>query len=103
MMGKVTILLLFFSISLFSQGKETSSFLDLNYFYGTILRHNKDIAHLVKGHPEGLLLSYNRKTFGDKRWQQAYNYPDWGFSFLYQEIYYFGLGVGFHTVPIHST
>ena len=83
MMGKVTILLLFFSISLFSQGKETSSFLGLNYFYGTILRHNKDIAHLVKGHPEGLLLSYNRKTFGDKRWQQAYNYPDWGFSFLY--------------------
>jgi hypothetical protein len=83
MSGKL-IILLFFSIALFGQDKETSSFVDVNYFYGTILRHNKDISHLVKGHPEGLILSYNRKTFGDKRWQQTYNYPDWGFSFLYQ-------------------
>jgi len=85
MSGKLIILLLFISYSLFSQkSDETSSFLDVNYFYGTILRHNKDISHLVKGHPEGLILSYNLKTFGDKQWQQAYNYPDWGFSFLYQ-------------------
>ena len=85
MSGKLIILLFFISCSLFSQkSDETSSFLDVNYFYGTILRHNKDISHLVKGHPEGLILSYNRKTFGDKRWQQAYNHPDWGFSFLYQ-------------------
>ena len=84
-MSNKLILLLLFSVTLFAQDKkESSSFLDVNYFYGTILRHNKDIAHLVKGHPEGMLISYNRKTFGDKRWQQAYNYPDWGFSFLYQ-------------------
>lgn len=74
-----------FSAACFSQeDKATSHFVDVNYFYGTILRHNKDISHLVKNHPEGLLISYNRRTFGDSRWQQVYNYPDWGFSFLYQ-------------------
>ena len=73
------------SVALFSQeNKETSHFVDVNYFYGTILRHNKDISHLVKNHPDGLIISYNRRTFGNSRWQQVYNYPDWGFSFLYQ-------------------
>jgi len=56
--------------------------IDANYFYGSILRHNKDISHLITEHPKGLIISYNRKTFGDKRWQRAYNYPDWGVSFI---------------------
>lgn len=69
---------------LFSQEIDRHTYtLDVNYFYGSILVHNKDIAHLVKKHPEGFMLSYNRKTFGDKRWQQEYNYPDWGFSTLF--------------------
>ena len=85
MPSKVLLILLFVTGFAFSQeNKNTSYFVDANYFYGTILRHNKDISHLIRGHPEGILLSYNRKTFGTKRWQQAYNYPDWGFSFLYQ-------------------
>lgn len=81
---RALLFILFFSCSLFAQKSDgDSSFLDINYFYGSILRHNKDISHLIKGHPDGLIVSYNRQTFGDKRWQQAYNYPDWGFSFIY--------------------
>ena len=77
---------LFSSLLLYSQEEKPSSFfVDANYFYGTILRHNKDISHLVTNHPEGLILSYNRKTFGYKRWEQEYNYPDFGFSFLLQD------------------
>ena len=34
--------------------------------------------------PEGMLVSLNRKTFGNKPWQVLYNYPDYGFSFQYQ-------------------
>nr|WP_317194694.1 acyloxyacyl hydrolase [Aequorivita echinoideorum] len=58
--------------------------MDANYFYGTILRHNKDISHLIKEHPDGFILGFNHKTFGTERWHQEYNYPDWGFSMVHQ-------------------
>lgn len=61
-----------------------SAFVEANYFYGSILEHNKDVAHLITGHPEGFILSYNRRSFGEKPWQALYNYPDFGFSFVYQ-------------------
>jgi hypothetical protein len=60
--------------------------LDANFFYGTILEHNPDISHLITGHPTGLILSYNKKTYGFKPWESRYNYPDWGFSFVYQDM-----------------
>lgn len=60
--------------------------LDVNYFYGTILEHNPGIAHLITDHPTGLILSYNKKTYGFRPWESRYNYPDWGFSFTYQDM-----------------
>lgn len=60
--------------------------IDANVFYGSILIHNKDISHLVTGHPTGVILSYNRKTYGLNAWERRYNYPDWGFSFAYQDM-----------------
>ena len=61
------ILFLFVPLYLFSQ-EETSSgfFMGANYFYGTIVRHNKDIAHLVTDHPQGFILGNNKKTFGSR-------------------------------------
>ena len=61
--------------------------IDANFFYGTILQHNKDISHLITGHPTGAILSYNRKTYGFKDWEARYNYPDYGFSFVYQNLH----------------
>jgi len=60
--------------------------LEINYFYGNILEHNKDIGHLITGHPSGLILSYNRKNYGEKEWQKHFNFPDYGVSFLYQDM-----------------
>lgn len=60
--------------------------LDVNTFYGTILEHNPDISHLITDHPTGMILAYNRKTYGFKPWESRYNYPDWGFSFVYQDM-----------------
>ncbi len=60
--------------------------LDANFYYGTILEHNPDISHLITGHPNGVILSYSRKTFGHASWESRYNYPDWGFSFVYQNM-----------------
>ena len=70
----------------FSQEKQTKSYFEANYFIGNIALHNNDILHLIKGHPEGVILSWNKKTFGEKDWEQRYGYPDWGVSFAYQDL-----------------
>lgn len=79
------ILCCFFAFS-FSQEKQTNSTIDVNYFTGNIALHNDDILHLITGHPEGVIVSWNKKTFGDNLWEQRYNYPDYGASFSYQNL-----------------
>ncbi|OAB76031.1 acyloxyacyl hydrolase [Cochleicola gelatinilyticus] len=85
------ILLLFLGTcctSLWAQeGVEKKPFsLEADYFYGSILEHNPDIAHLITGHPSGVMLTYNRKTYGFNEWERRYRYPDWGFTFMYQDM-----------------
>ncbi|MFD1160867.1 acyloxyacyl hydrolase [Hwangdonia seohaensis] len=70
----------------FSQDKTHTSYIDLSYFKGNIALHNNDILHLIKGHPEGYILSWNKKTYGFNEWEQRYNYPDYGVSFAYQNL-----------------
>ena len=84
MRGKICFFIGVFVFSfLHAQESDTDDYsIDASYFYGSILRHNKDISHLITEHPQGFILSYNKKTFGNKRWQRAYNYPDWGVSFI---------------------
>lgn len=76
--------------------------LEANYFYGSILRHNKDISSLITGHPEGIILSYNRKTYGLKEWERLYNYPDWGFTFAYQDLKNENLGETYNVLAHYS-
>ncbi|HLV13758.1 MAG TPA: acyloxyacyl hydrolase [Xanthomarina sp.] len=82
----ITYLLCFCFGLVFSQEKKTNSYFDVNYFSGNIALHNNDILHLIKGHPEGVILSWNKKTFGNEDWEQRYGYPDWGASFAYQDM-----------------
>lgn len=70
----------------FSQTQQATYFIDVNYFKGNIALHNNDILHLIKGHPEGIIISWNKKTFGKQDWEQRYNYPDYGVSFAYQNL-----------------
>ncbi len=60
--------------------------LDAGYFYGSIIEHNPHISHLITGHPHGLILSFNQKTYGLDSWEAEYNYPDVGVSFTYQDM-----------------
>jgi Lipid A 3-O-deacylase (PagL) len=86
-MSRIGIIFFFFSVTVLAQKEVPANyFWEAQYFYGTMLRHNKNVAHLVTEHPFGIILSYNRKTYGQKYWQQAYNYPDWGISFLFEEF-----------------
>ena len=79
------ILCLFISFGAFAQ-KNGHTNIQADFFRGNIYRHTDDIDHLITGHPSGILLSFNHQTFGEKEWEQAYNYPDYGFSFQYQDF-----------------
>ncbi len=82
------IFLLFFFIGLssFYAQKETNfSYLQSEYFYGNILKHNKNVGYFLNDHPTGFMLSYNKKTTGKQNWQHRFNYPDIGFSIAYQD------------------
>ncbi|MEW4925364.1 acyloxyacyl hydrolase [Algibacter sp. 2305UL17-15] len=70
----------------YAQDKTHTSYYDVNYFKGNITLHNDEILHLIKGHPEGVILGWNKKTFGFEEWEQRYNYPDYGVSFVYQNL-----------------
>ncbi len=87
MIKRISLILFFVCYGVFSQIESKAYYsLDANNFYGTILKHNPDISHLITGHPSGVILSFQRKTFGDKEWQRLYNNPDYGVSFIYQNL-----------------
>ncbi|MBT8243615.1 MAG: acyloxyacyl hydrolase [Winogradskyella sp.] len=95
MQKKVLGLFCLFSVVLSAQNKTSESYLDFNYFKGTIALHNNDILALITGQPEGFILSWNKKTFGKEAWEQRYNYPDYGASFIYQNLKNKNLGNNF--------
>lgn len=97
---KKALLFLLFSV-LFSFGQESSKgYFDAQLFRGNIYKHTNDVGHLITGHPDGFMMSYNWKTFGKKEWEQVYNYPDYGVSYHYLDFKNQYLGVN-HAVGIH--
>lgn len=92
-MRKIVIIVAIACFCNVAQGQENNTFsIDGMYYYGSLLKHNKDVAHLARNHPDGILLSYNKETTGEAYWQQAYGLPDWGVSFGYQDFNYEVLG-----------
>lgn len=70
-----------------SQDKELKPVsLEFNYFEGSIIEHNPDIAHLITDFPKGFIFLYNRKTYGYNEPEARYNFPDWGFTVIYQDL-----------------
>jgi len=60
------------------------SFIDVDAFYGFALEHDKSLKTAIQGNPYGLIIAYNLKTNEEKDWLAYYNYPEFGFSTLYQ-------------------
>lgn len=83
--------LLLYSCTLIAQQRPVYN-LEASYFYGNIIPHRETIQHLITNHPTGVIMSLNRKTFGEKEWEQAFNYPDYGLSFHYQDMHNESLG-----------
>ena len=78
---------LFFMCGVKAQSETRPDYvIEASMYYGSIIRHNPDITHLITAHPTGLLLAYNRKRYGEESWEALYNYPDTGFTFIYQDM-----------------
>ena len=82
----VLVFFLTFQISNAQQNELKFYAVEAEYFTGSILEHNPDIAHLITELPSGVVLSFNRKTYGYTEIEGRYNYPDWGFTFIYQDM-----------------
>lgn len=76
----------------FSQEQNSRYTLDVNGFYGRILKHTEEISQFTDRNPTGVFLSLNRKTYGEKSWESLYNYPDYGLTFQYENMKYDALG-----------
>ena len=75
----------FISTFVFAQESSESTAISASFLTGNVLIHSKDVASL-NGHPEGVMLTFSRKTFGKEEWQRAFNYPDYGAYFLFQDF-----------------
>ncbi|MCF6168220.1 acyloxyacyl hydrolase [Lutibacter sp.] len=85
-MRKILVVILFFNIAIcFSQS--TSSYIQTDYLYGNIIAHNPDAYAFLQGHPTGVFISFNKRSFGEEAWQERYNYPDFGYSIGYQDYH----------------
>ncbi len=67
---------------IFSQ--KSKNFLEFNSFYGIAIEHDKSLHTAIQGNPFGFIISYNIKNTKEKEFLKYYNYPDFGFSALYE-------------------
>ena len=86
---------LLISATAIAQHKRETFSIEADHFRGNIYEHTQYITHLITGHPNGVLLSLNKQTYGEEEWQSAYNYPDYGFSLQYQDFKNDALGKNF--------
>ncbi len=59
---------------------------DVSFLRGNVMLHSPELAQLITGHPQGVLVSFSKKTNGSQEWESIYNYPDYGGYFLYQDL-----------------
>jgi hypothetical protein len=83
-----------------AQAVNRDYFLSSNVHYGFVIAHHGSMQYLVQGHTPGFEFTYTRPTHGEKEWQRAWHYPEYGLSFFY--IYLSNpqeLGSGFTVHP----
>ncbi len=84
--GPFFVLLLTLSLSCFSQQESNNHFsLQLDYFYGQVIKHKDKISHLAISLPRGIMINYTKKS-ENTRAKKRFNYPEYGFSFVYHDF-----------------
>jgi Lipid A 3-O-deacylase (PagL) len=82
-MRKLCLLFLLVSSTIFSQDNKDTNAIEVSFLRGNVLPHTTDLYHL-QGHADGVLMSFSKQTHGKDEWHSAYNFPDYGVYFEYQ-------------------
>src|SRR6476620_483957 len=80
------VLVLALSSLAFGQDFKETDGIDVNFFHGNIMLHSPDLAQVITGHPDGVMVSLFKKTHGDEEWHAIYNFPDYGAYLLYEDF-----------------
>lgn len=67
------------------QNNYTDAF-QINSLSGYILNHSPNITHLIQSPTQGFMASWERQTYGENEWEEAYNHPSFGASFIMQNM-----------------
>ena len=54
--------------------------------HGFIMLHTPKLNYLIREHVQGLEIEWAKRTFGEKQWQQRYNYPTWGVAYSWRSL-----------------
>lgn len=83
----IIIFFLLFSVLVSSQ-TETKKYnnIQTDFFYGKPIEHDKKLKNAIDGNSYGILLSFNTVSTKNTTFNKLYNYPERGFSFLYQNF-----------------
>ncbi len=76
----------FLCSSTFAQQFDDTNAIEVSILRGNVMAHSPELYHLITGHPEGVMISFSKKTHGKEAWQSLYNFPDYGGYFLYQDF-----------------
>jgi len=83
------------------RGTGTQS-IDIDFMNGFIMQHKKTISHLIRSQPQGFRVMLERRTNGEEQWQQRYNYPDVGLSFIYLDYKNSSIGKSLALIPHYN-
>ncbi|REE83177.1 lipid A 3-O-deacylase PagL [Lutibacter oceani] len=57
-----------------------------DFFFGKPIEHDKKLKDAIEGNSFGVLLSFNTTNTKNTHFNKLYNYPERGYSFLYQNF-----------------
>jgi hypothetical protein len=100
-MKKIYFLFLLLTSIVFGQTQNPFA-VEVSILRGNALPHTEDMYHLVNGHPNGVMINFLKRSDGSKEWQRAYNYPDFGGYFLYQDFNSKPLGVNYSVGALYN-
>lgn len=77
--------MLLYSVVLIAQNNNDTNAIEVSFLRGNVLPHTTDLYHL-QGHADGVFVSLLKQTHGKDEWHSAYNFPDYGVYFEYQNF-----------------
>ena len=83
----IFVFFILFTLQGFSQ-TETGKYnnIQADFFFGRPIEHDKKLKDAIEGNSYGVLFSFNKINQKNNKFNKLYNYPERGFSFLYQNF-----------------